>query len=304
MTDATVEQMRDLAEREGLADRWPEIQAAALPAFAADVVPDGPILPTGSRLGGSPALPGSAHWPTAGGEALTFVGQLDLGAFDASIVGLPAVGLLSFFVGVDEPAANVVHAIRYFPDASRLRECAPPTARFHNEELSGFPACALRVQATVSLPQQLLWDLGDLGERLQGLPRPAPSGLDGRSRTGGHPQDGTGRDAYLCLSGRESILFHWYRTVQELQAERSRRAEGGADEPDARDRVVEDLEWFIAGRREHDEEIGHWRVLFSVDSHRAADMVWWDAGQLDFLIDERDLAGGRFDRTYACIVSS
>ncbi|MBG0831884.1 DUF1963 domain-containing protein [Planomonospora sp. ID67723] len=304
MTDATMEQMRALAERGGLADRWPEMQAAALPAFAADVVPGGPPLPAGSRLGGRPALPDSGHWPTVGGEALTFVGQLDLGAFDASIVGLPPVGLLGFFVGIDEPAANVVHAIRYFPDASRLRECAPPVARFHNDELTGFPACALRVQATVSLPQQLLWDLGDLGERLRRLPHPAPSGLDGRSRIGGHPQDGTGRDAYLCVSGRESILFHWHKTVQELQAERSRRPEGGVDGPGAHSRVVDDLEWFVAGRREHDEEIGHWRVLFSVDSHQAADMVWWDAGQLDFLIDGRDLARGRFDRTYACIVSS
>ncbi|GIH80046.1 DUF1963 domain-containing protein [Planobispora longispora] len=156
MVDATMEQMQGLAEREGLADRWPQIQAAALPAFAADVVPGGPILPTGSRLGGRPALPGSGHWPTIGSEALTSVGQLDLGAFDAPVVGLPPVGLLSFFVGIDEPAANVVHAVRYFPDASRLRECASPTARFRNDELTGFPVCALRVQTTVNLPQQLL----------------------------------------------------------------------------------------------------------------------------------------------------
>jgi hypothetical protein len=32
-------------------------------------------------------------------------------------------------------------------------------------------------------------------------------------------------------------------------------------------------------------------------------MNWWDAGHLDFLIDDRDLARQRFDRTYACIVS-
>jgi hypothetical protein len=270
--------LRAAVEQVGLTDHWTELESAAMPAFAAHVAGDEPPSPSGSRLGGRPALPPPFDWPTADGETLTFVAQLNLSEFPAARIGLPASGLLSFFVGVDEPATNVTHAVRYFPDPDGLRECASPLPDV-------FPACTLSLRPTVSLPEALLWKLGDPGVNLGELLDPTLLGLTGRSRVGGHPHHGTDRDAYLCASGRESLLYTWHEPVPPGETDT-------------------DLHWFASARSSHDAQIRHWHNLLSVDSHEAADMLWWDAGQLDFLIDDRDLSAARFDRTYACVTTS
>ncbi|MBD8007492.1 DUF1963 domain-containing protein, partial [Bacillus norwichensis] len=64
-------------------------------------------IPGRSRVGGDPDLPPDWEWPmTVDGQAMTFLAQLnlqDLVQHDSSAF-LPKEGMLSFFVGVDEPA--------------------------------------------------------------------------------------------------------------------------------------------------------------------------------------------------------
>ncbi|MGI8333765.1 DUF1963 domain-containing protein [Actinomadura scrupuli] len=309
LPDPQARMLRDAVTQAGLSARWEELRERALPAFSAEVTTGEADRPAGCRLGGRPALPGPEHWPTREGRALTFVGQLDLGGFPAADVGLPAEGLLAFFIGVDEPASDVDHEVRYFPDVKALRTCRPPVPEFVNDEQPDFPGCPLVLRPTVVLPESLLWlDLGTAGERLSDLLSPPVPGSEGRSRVGGHPSDHPGspaHDAYLCSAGRKSILYDWHLPVEQVRADIDRlRREGRDDYARILRSELPDLQWYADNEHRHESEIAHWKVLFEVDSHEAADMMWWDAGRLVFLIDDRDLAQGRFDRTYAGIQTS
>ena len=70
------------------------------------------------------------------------------------------------------------------------------------------------------------------------------------------------------------------------------------------ERSQEQLARFLADRAAHEAEMSRWHRLFTVRSHRAADMQWWDAGSLQLVIHEDDLRARRFDRTHLTVLSS
>ncbi|KAF6602400.1 DUF1963 domain-containing protein, partial [Paenibacillus sp. EKM208P] len=47
-----------------------------------------------------------------------------------------------------------------------------------------------------------------------------------------------------------------------------------------------------------------WHVLLSVSSLDEVGMCWWDAGYLEFLIDQRDLKNLDFSKTYVNLATS
>lgn len=309
LSDVPASMLREAVARAGLLERWEELRERALPAFHATAVTGAPEGVTGCRLGGLPALPGPEHWPTRDGRALTFVGQLDLGSFRAADVGLPDKGVLGFFIGVDEPAFDIDHEVRHFDDVSALRRFPPPVPEFVNDEQPAFPGCPLTLRPAVVLPERLLWqDLGEAGDLLSELLEPPAPAREGRSRVGGHPSDFGGtpaHDAYLCAAGKKPILHDWHLPVQQVRDDIERlRREGRDDYARILRAELPDLQWYADNAHRHEGEVAHWKVLFEVDSHDAADMMWWDAGRLVFLIDDRDLARGRFDRTYAAVQTS
>lgn len=57
-------------------------------------------------------------------------------------------------------------------------------------------------------------------------------------------------------------------------------------------------------RHEALEAAQNWGVLFSLSSLNAANMCWWDAGYLEFLIHVEDLKKARFDNTYLNLATS
>ncbi len=80
-------------------------------------------------------------------------------------------------------------------------------------------------------------------------------------------------DAYLCRNGLSAFLYNTHKMPEKL-------------------------------RHEALEEAQNWEVLFSLSSLNAANMCWWDAGYLEFLIHVEDLKKARFDNTYLNLATS
>lgn len=76
-----------------------------------------------SRVGGDPDLPPQFAWPlTTDGTPMTFLVQLnmcDVAKNDANVL-LPKTGMLSFFLGIDEPAYNIEHRVIWFDETEVL----------------------------------------------------------------------------------------------------------------------------------------------------------------------------------------
>lgn len=124
------------------------IEALRAPAVMLTTLAGRPAL-TATRIGGDPALPPGAKWPSGKGGPLSFIAQLDLGAISKLAPGLPKKGLLAFFV--DEGADSFLEkAVVLHLTGSTFESTKPPPTfrRMAAGELlaEGYPACAVALE--------------------------------------------------------------------------------------------------------------------------------------------------------------
>jgi uncharacterized protein YwqG len=308
------ERFRYEVEACGLTKIWPRLRAVARPSYVVELMPDADLERLGtSRLGGLPDLPAARPWPEHEGQLLTFIGQIDLAEVPRLPVPLPERGLLSFFLGIDEPASNIGHEVLYHDgtggELSRSPE--PDEDAFLNEDSPFFRPIGVRFLPAVSVPSFFRdSSLDEFADQLEELRQRlgSPSSPRKSSQLLGHPLAISGdplAEAYVAVQGHADIIYALHRTPEDVERDlAAAREKGDADRVEWLQQQKESLAWFHGARQYHQEEIGHWQLLLEVASHRECGMLWWDAGRLQFHIDSRDPEARDFSRTYACIQTS
>ena len=271
---------------------------------AASKLPEGPGGLGASRLGGTPDLPTSIPWPTHEGARMAFVAQLDLSSLPPGwIDDLPSRGWLYLFVATLAPAWDLVHAVRWFDgDRSALQATSAPAGpHTPPDQPASYVPHQLSFEATFSLP-------ATRAEEALGLEEFTLESLENAEGTslGGHAPSWSGKSpgyaAHLSKSGLGAIVHRThFASVEDLARDLARH---GRKDRETIERSQEQLARFLADRAAHEAEMSRWHRLFTVRSHRAADMQWWDAGSLQLVIHEDDLRARRFDRTHLTVLSS
>lgn len=233
-----------------------------------------------TRIGGVPDLPEMVAWPTDySGDHLTFALQINLQDIPRFAGNpFPERGLLSVFVGMDEPATDVTHAIFLFPDVEKCLRRDPPSETV-SDTFSEVQPHHLTVTLGVSLP---FWATNEYSELTDNLSEDE-------------------QDAYSDLS-RDLIPEG---TIVRLLG----HAAGIGSDPREDAYVVREVnpEWLYKydQRAKLDmQNANHWQHLLTIDSDDKLDLGIWDAGYLQFLIKDTDLAGLNFAQVYAAVESS
>ena len=222
--------------------------------------PDLPIA--ASRLGGLPHAPAGWQWPVDEGEPMLFLGQIncaDLRGLPAADV-LPSSGLLAFFGDHDAVTGCMMTALGvavfYWREIDRLAPAAPPI-----ELIRVSPLCALALRPLIDLPDPysdvVQAILKDAGQ----VARYARA--RDAVRDHGIPEDLAWHCAFSKLFGWPSLVQHY------------------------------DLDLFAAaGARKH------FRLLLQLEPYSVGNEYedYGAGGSLYFMIRERDLREGRFDR--------
>lgn len=234
-----------------------------------------------SRLGGHPDLPPAFMWPRLGGDALTFLAQIDLAGLprlagpDADL--LPDHGVLSLFYNHDGDAEHGHGAVFWFPDSGALAPSRPPGAR-----VTVFPLYALTAEACEpTLPgweqphYALLFDsfaaTGTYPDSFADEFAPLRNFLrfEGTTWPGGQP--------HHQLLGHPDVV----QSDCLAAAAAAERAELGLPDPPHLSRA-------------YAEQAAQWRLLLQIDSEH--DIALGDSGQIQVVIREADLRARRFER--------
>lgn len=245
-----------------------------------------------SRVGGNPDLPPQFSWPlTTDGTPMTFLVQLnmcDVAKNDTNAL-LPKTGMLSFFLGIDEPAYNIEHRVIWFDETELLtvvhRESPSETAlgtTYVGYELKARPSLeppnyAYIDNGQIESDKVNFDDYEDLLYEIRGEED------DDIIQLFGYPigqHDDAEYEAALMLLTCEEDEYNVDKTLEKLTAH------FGGDEEKVKQEVTDML---MLLELETDDDVG---------------FCWWDAGVLHFFIRKEDLVAGRFDRTYCSLYSS
>ncbi|WP_216327190.1 DUF1963 domain-containing protein [Deinococcus aestuarii] len=238
------------------------------------------------RIGGLPDLPASLDWPLNGkDEALTFLLQLNLRDVPHFAGNpLPQRGMLYVFLGLDEPASDVEHRLLLYTGDEGLSPRPLPDVPPANETYADLPPHGLVTVLASDLPRWTSHAYEALTENLSTDEQEAYDALceSLRAGQGGH------REELGQLFGHVTGIGH-------------------PAEEDAF--VVRDVNpaWLYDDRKRDTLDMtgaDTWRNLLRLDSVRALDLTFWDAGYLHFLIRERDLEALNFGEAYAAIETS
>ena len=241
----------------------------------------------GSRAGGVPDLPVGAPWPLdESDDAMQFGYQIDLTQVPAAARGpLPAAGLLSLFVGLDEPASDVEHRLLLIPPGVPLAPQTPPAdAEPATEMMDDTRPGTLRLEARPDLPR---WGTSDADAMEDGLTEDERSRYEQLQHALLPSGWGEGRCVGRLL-GHSSGIGVDPREDAVMMRDLDRETRRG---PDA-DRLVTP------------ERVAAWHHLLSLESCDALDLNIWDAGYLEVLIRADALSTGDLSDTYAGVQSS
>ena len=232
-----------------------------------------------SRFGGTPDVPADWNWPeNEDGEKLAFLLQINLSELPVFAENpLPARGLLSFFLGIDEPATDVGNHIFLFEDDTLQTAIVPDEDEFADDAYLDLPARGLKFSLRADVPHWATDDWEVLAQEMESEEQDAFNDLAHRSA-----------NVIGQLLGQVSGIGHDPRgdalIVRELNA---------------------DWLYDYQKRRELDFSAQtNWQNLLSLDSIMELDFTIWDAGFLNFLIHRDDLAKRDFARVYAAVESS
>ncbi|WP_161880338.1 DUF1963 domain-containing protein [Deinococcus alpinitundrae] len=234
-----------------------------------------------SRLGGRPDLPAELDWPSdEDGAPLTPLLQLslqDIPVFAGN--PFPSSGLLSVFVGLDESAWDVPQRVFLFEAESVLAPRPLPENARTSDMLSEVVPHHLKLELGMDLPR---WATAQEDRLTQAMSSEQQSQYWALLREL-EPKGTVGR-----LLGYAAGIGHDPRQDAYI----SREVPGmGVDD--------------FARRVELDLNLAeHWQHLLTLNSINALDLIIWDAGYLQFLIKDSDLATLEFGQIYAAVETS
>ncbi|WP_046233602.1 YwqG family protein [Paenibacillus algorifonticola] len=247
-----------------------------------------------SRVGGYPDLPPAMEWPTeASGKLMTPLAQLNLAEIaPACRQGwLPETGMLYFFCGMDEGAANIEHRIIFvqYPEQLAFRHPGAATILEDIYETSFHPYKAAAVSA-VELPNMAYVDYEVID----------------------FEEGSTDRYFELVAEMQGDRITNWgtmfgYPTGQHHDAEEEAALFILADKTTEYDseKVMKHLMDKLGRSRERAEaEIEDMIMLLEIDSNEQVGYQWLDAGVIHFFIRKEDLLARNFSRTYCSLSSS
>lgn len=236
--------------------------------------------PVAAQLGGEPELPAGQAWPEWDGYGpLSFIASFDCARIAIEGFGLPKSGRLLFFyfdgqVDDEEETVDVGTQggarVLYVPAGAEVeRRQTPAPIKPYQRQL-------LRAGTVATAPEP-------------GGARIAAVFGDRAARGPGHPLDAAAFTEAVYDELSVSVCHQvggYPLSVQRPVEFEAAEAEvpGGS------------------GRVEY-READRWLLLAQIDSDDASGMMWGDVGTLYWLIQEPDLAAGRFDRavfTWQC----
>ena len=248
--------------------------------------------PGRSRVGGDPDLPPQFKWPlTSDGIPMTFLVQLnmsDIAKQDANEL-LPKTGMLSFFLGIDEPSYTIEPRFIWFADTEVLtvvrREPSGETAledTYVGYDLEARPSLELPNYAYIDDEQVesdnvTLDDYDDLSYEIR------------------DPEDG------------DIIQVFGYPTEQhdDSEYEAALMILTGKEYEYSMDKALDEITAHFDGdKTKAKQEVADMQMLLELETDDDVGFCWWDAGVLHFFIRKEDLIAGRFDRTYCSLYSS
>ena len=233
-----------------------------------------------SRFGGAPDLPLSIAWPRdENGGALAFLAQINLAEIgELEENPLPPRGMFYVFLGLDEPATDVLHRIFIYEGDEPLETViAPDQSEFIDDVYLDLPPHRLILRPRAEAPRWSTNDYEALSlemdedeqNALEMLVPRSPNEIGqllGHARGIGHdPRE----DAFVVRECDPVWLYDYPR--------RAKLDLSGAN---------------------------HWLSLLQLHSMEAVGFGVWDAGYLQFLISHDDLRALNFSRVYAHVESS
>lgn len=244
--------------------------------------------PRTTRMGGSPDVPSDFICPTdEEGVPLTFVLQVnlaDIPQFEGN--PFPASGLLSVFVGLDEPASDVLHRVFLFPDPA---ECEPRSmpSETANETFAEVQPHGLNVTLGVGLPR---WATSDEEQLLESILEADPD-LD---------EDDL---HHICEDLTNDL------EPSDVVARLLGHAAGIGHDPREEAYVVREHNpaWLYNAKKRAEldmEGAKRWLHFLTIDSCTEAGLCIWDAGYLQFLVKDTDLATLNLENMYASVETS
>lgn len=256
-----------------------------------------------SRIGGYPDLPSNIQWPCEEDEYYTFIAQINLSELPQNVVEeLPKEGILYFFLGIDEPSYDIEHKVFYYNgDITKLEKTMPPKGKeevcfdereFISCKVSFNPQISIKIDSEAS--EKIFQDYIEIYEILCCSSDTIWGQADAK------------RDAYFYRNELGSLMFNHYKSIEELMKEiEEKRTDGNEEYAQILEgEVLPKLIHYNKNKELHEKGIEEWHSLLKLSSLDEVGMCWWDAGDLEFLINKTDLKNLNFTNTYADIASS
>lgn len=269
--------LQALVTSKELGEFWPLLAPHCRPSIRVlpqAAAPDELLAPGASHLGGAPAMPVGASWPTWQGRSLSFIAQLnlaDVAPHDARGL-LPPTGWLTFFYDAQEqpwgnnPADRGRAVVQYYP-ATETLATRPLPPDLTAEAYSAFPAATLAFAPEMTLPNP--WD--------EDLPLPEDAFTEDQRAAYGfllltQHGDGTSR-----LLGNSDNLQGPMRAQCALATQSASSLANQSFDSEQATTLAQ-------------QAAGEWELLLQLDSHEEeAGMMWGDMGRLYFWVKRADL---------------
>lgn len=248
-------------------------------------------LQGGSRVGGYPDVPENFQWPkNTEGKLLTFIAQLDLKQISICDENnlFPKMGMLYFFMGIDEPAYDIEHKVIYIEGNENLKLMKPEKPTVLEEEHDEvFIPYRIEGNNSIEIPNYayINYDIVEDSDAFCSLEedmRFENAGNDCIGKVYGYPV-GQHDDAEL-EAALKILANHQYR-YRESEKEILIKALDG-------------------NKEKAEQELQDIVMLLEIDSNDKIGFSWWDSGLIHFFIRKEDLKNKSFDNTYLSLYSS
>jgi hypothetical protein len=271
-------QLQVLIDSHGLSAQQKLLIDAVRPAITIQLAETGPGLAGQSRIGGLPDLPASLEWPRAAADTLmSFILQINLAELPTFAENsLPQCGMLYLFLDENDYTAHQL--LVYTGDEPLMSRAVPPDVPFATDWYENLKPHQLSFALRPDLPCWASDDFYGLCEQL------GPNGED--------QLDEIGRALSAGSIGK--LLGH---------------VAGIGHDPRRDAYVVREVHpaWRFDSARLAEIDLSpaqYWQNLLMVDSIRAVDLMFGDAGYVQILIHENDLRQQDFSRVFVNLESS
>ena len=258
-----------------------------------------------SRIAGDPDLPEHFIWPVLEDRFFTFIAQINCTELPEGAPDIfPKTGIMYFFLGPDDSAYDIANYVFYFNgDLSGVKRTAPPEFKKSISKERNFNSKKISFKLNLSfhIEDELYdkfdameiesYEVEDIFEMASGLWAPRESWSDDPRQS-----------AYLCKNGFKELCFNTHRSPDEISHD-YKKSNTGMNYDESRV-FHEKIKEFFDNREYHEAQMKKWHILLKLSSMKEANMCWWDAGYLQFLINEDDFKNLDFSKTYACIATS